>query len=197
MDFISFFGDSRRCCTLNFNTYPSNSTPGSQEVFISDNLSVANTNNKFATDVTTRIGLCTYIKTCTDTSFPIKIKFSFIGDNDVANDVQWKIRYAYSTTGSNVYRNITDAPSIGPNEKVISKISSIATNNSDTEIREVIELNIEDININPSSGDEHILWISLERDGTNVNDTYQGSISMIQLKGVYVSWGSGGHILSY
>ena len=60
-------------------------------------------------------------------------------------------------------------------------------------------MNVEDININPSSGDEHLLFLSLERDasGGNANDTYPGAISLIQLKGIYISWAKGGHILAY
>ena len=108
--FTEYFGNSRERCALNFNTYLSNSTPGSQEIFLSDNLSVSKSNNKFADGAVTRIGLNTYMKTCTDTSFPIKLKFAFMGDNNTAGDVEWKVRYAYTTSGSSIYHNTTDAP---------------------------------------------------------------------------------------
>nr|QBK88863.1 MAG: hypothetical protein LCMiAC01_05450 [Mimivirus LCMiAC01] len=197
--FTEYLGDARKCCALQLNTYPSNSTPVSQEIFLSDNLSVKKIDNKFADSVVTRIGLSTYIKKCTDTSFPIKLKFAFVGDSDTAGDVEWKVRYAYTTSGSSVYHNTTDAPSEASGVTTVTKISSIAINSSDKDIREVIEMNIEDINVNPSSGDEHILWVSLERDasGGNANDTYTGAVSIIQLKGVYVSWSDSGHILAY
>ncbi len=166
MGCIEYFGDARKFCALNFNTYPSNSTPGSQEIFLSDNLSVSKSNNKFADGAVTRIGLNTYMKTCTDTSFPIKLKFAFMGDNNTAGDVEWKVRYAYTTSGSSIYHNTTDAPAEASGVTTVTKISSIASSNKDKDIREVIKLNIEDINVNPSSGDEHILWISLEREAS-------------------------------
>nr|QBK89447.1 MAG: hypothetical protein LCMiAC02_05420 [Mimivirus LCMiAC02] len=197
--YTEYFGNSRGSCELNFNTYPSNSTPGSQEIFLADNLSVAKIDNKFADGSVTRIGLSTYVKICTDTSFPIKLHFAFMGDSDTTGDVEWKVRYALTTSGSSVYHNATDAPSEASGVTTVTKISSIAVNSKNKDIREVIELNIENINVNPSSGDEHIMFISLERDasGGNSNDTYPGAVSIFALKGVYVSWSESGHILSY
>ena len=198
--FTQYFGDSRRCCALQFNTYPSNSTVTNQEVYIGDNLSISKTYNKFDNDIISRIGMSGFLPVYIDTSFPIKLKLVYVLNSSTSGNIELVIKYAYTKAGSNIYHNSTDAPSEPTGVKTLTKVIPIAVDKNDIEIREEISINIEDINPNSSVvGGKNILWISLSRNSTtgNSNDTYQGSLSIVQMNFVYIAWGSGGHILSY
>ena len=82
-------------------------------------------------------------------------------------------------------------------EKNASTIISITS--ADIEHRGEIEIDLNNTNPNPVSGQPTMLWLSLERDATvgNTNDTYLGSVSLIQLSVPYVSWCTGGHLDSF
>lgn len=198
--FMDQFGDSRTVKTLPWsinNNEPSNTSPGNQDVYISDKLCVGLKENLFSSSAIDRIGSSIFLPNDFDNSFPVKLKFAIIGDTGVSGDVEFTARWNISNNSSSVYRTAVDAPTSSTGELSNSTIISIAS--VDSEYRGEIELDLNDINPVPTSGTPPLLWISLERDATvgNSNDTYTGNIAIIQLTVLYISWRHGGHILSF
>ena len=180
-------------------TWASNSTPTDQELYLADNLSIAKTKNKFGSTNMTRLGICTKLPTNADTSFPIKLNMVFVCDNNTSGDIEWRIRYAVTIDGSNIYHNTTDAPADAAGVLSVTKITSIGTNKKDMDIRETINVDVSTFSANPSDGKDCVLWVSIERDAdvSNTNDTYAGSASLALITSSYVCWNNGNHLLGF
>ena len=190
------FGNSRLTKELPINLYPSNCSPISQEIFLADNLSIAIPNNVFSAGNVIRLGFNFKMPIEIDTSFPLKFNLSFIGSTGATGNVNWNLRYTYSAMGTGLYLNPNDTQvNPNPNIKIVSKITSISTNNCD--LRETICLDIHHIPANPSSSDKYIFYGTLERDATSITDTYLGNIILAMCDCNYVVWCNGGHLLGF
>ena len=198
--FIEHFGDSRSVKSLGWtigNTEPSNASPLNQDVYLSDQLGVGRKENKFADGATDRLGLCVYLPLDVDNGFPVKLKFAIIGSSGTIGNVEFVARWNTSNVGSNIYRTTGAAPSSSLGEKLFSSIINITS--ADTEYRGELELDLNLVNPTPANGIPHLLWVTVERDATagNSNDTYPGSISLLQMSPFYISWRNGGYMESF
>jgi len=198
--FMSHFGDARNVKALSWSlnmTEPANANPADQDILLSDRLAIGRKHNKFASNTLDRIGFNVYLPPDLDTSFPVKLKFAFIGDSSTPGDVQFTARWDTSVAGVNVYRTITLAPSVSSKEK--NKSTLITVSASDTEYRGEIDLDVHEVIPDPETGDAPILWVSFARDSSagNPTDTYTGNIALIQFTPFYVSWRSGGNLLGF
>lgn len=203
--FAEHFGDSRPVNTNISNMeihYPSSSIVGDKELFVNPKISILRTNNVYAHGQKIRLGLRSLLPRKMDNSFPMKIEMAFVGckslDNlNISGDVHWKLRYAVTSEDSPVYTDINDVPVDAQEHKEVVVITRLSNSNRDTRSKFIVPLS--SIDVNPISGNNIILWASIERDATvdNPQDTYDGDIAISLLKCSYVSWNDGSHLLGF
>jgi hypothetical protein len=198
--FLEYFGDARPIDKLDWSivmTEPANSSPDNQDVYLSDKLGVGRVENRFKDNTVDRIGLNEFLPTDLDTSFPVKIKFTIIGDNAGPGDVEFVARWNTSNNGDNIYRATASAPSTSTGEQSTSTIVNISA--ADTSYRGELVIDLQGVNPNPSDGNPDLIWLTVERDatGTNANDTYTGNVTVVQMGVYYIKWRDGGHITGY
>jgi len=199
--FTELFGDARVLKTVATGletSYPSNSVLGTQELFLAQKLSFSRTNGLFVRGNTCRLGYRTILPFDIDISFPLKLEFVFVGDNSMAGNVSWCLRYSYTLPGSKIYHNVIDAPEELPSTNIITMISIVSQ--QDTDNRMIFKIPVSCIDSNPKNNMANVLWISLERNSSTSNtvDTYLGNVAMVFNKASYISWcTSGNHLLSY
>lgn len=195
------YGDARNVHPLYLsyqNIAASTTTVYDQDFYITDTFAMDKKNNSFPDTVDTIYTFNTYLPFDIDTSFPIKLRFAFVCDDATAGDVQWIVNWKYTTSGDPVYLNIVDAPTTDSDMINVTKTTSIGASQNNKDLRDSIELDIDNVApIDPNS--ENLLWIFLQRDATggNANDTYTGSVNIIQIFAQYVSWRSGGYLENF
>lgn len=193
---IQFMGQAREVKDFKINTYASNSSPGSQELFFASNLSIALTNNVFTYNNTIRLGCIFKMPIEIDISFPLLLNIGFIVDNVNAGNISWTLRYIWAKSNTNIYLNALDADNNpNPDIKTITKVTTINANTNFEDLRETIIVDVSRIPSCMSVTDKYFFYGTLERaSGTDVNDTYPGNVILSYLDGNYVIWANGGHI---
>lgn len=202
--YIEHFGNARTVSQFSWKQESgssANSNITDKEIYVASNISVAKRKNKFASGELCRIGMSGYLPSDCDVSFPIKIKMSFIGDSNTGGNVMWKARLTHTRDDSNVYSNIADAPTDATFLTTMTNITTISSNKANREQRQIIEMNINNLYISPKpeDGNESLLWLSIERDSqvSNTNDTYTGSVYLVDYTCHYIRWCNNNHILSF
>lgn len=179
-----YYGDARTIGQLALQSYTTdtvNSTTA-QSMYLSKNLFFIGKYNKFTAGVLNRISYCAAFPKNVDTSFPLKLKLNFIGSSNTTGDVQWTVRWDKASLNANIYTTETAAPSTTANEKSMMKTYTMPANNMGKMKYIVFDLNIENFIPNPSTGEQTIIWFSLER---NV-DTYPGNVCLTHTYCMYV-----------
>lgn len=204
--FIEHFGNARTVGKLSWNFDNGNGTtnyPINQDIFLSKNIIINKKTNAFLQGVLSRISMVGRLASDIDISFPVKLKFSFLVDNNTSGNILWTIRTANTQNNNNVYTNLNDAPiDFDPAyTDTFNIVTTIPENKAYKELRETFSIDVDKINVNPRPDDgvESLLWISIERDATetNVNDTFDGSVFIIEQDIHYIKWCDGDHVLSY
>jgi hypothetical protein len=135
-----------------------------------------------------------------DTACPIRLLASFTcdgGAEDGSEQVRFEVRYDVVTDGTAVYRSAGDAPAATATEQsavFTLAIDSGASQGNDVQISGYVDLTVPTAIANRSSGVGDLLWISIERDATHVDDTYAGDVNLIQMSPYYTQWCNGGHL---
>jgi hypothetical protein len=169
-----------------------NNSPADQDVYASDTLGVGRKENRFQDATIDRSGLNIFLPPDIDTSSPIILKFAAISSNTSGGDVQFTIRTAYTVNGDNVYRSAATAPTVHPTQ--IDYPATAPAPSQDTVLYYEVPIDVSEINANPKSNTgSPILWISFERDGTDVTDTHTGEVSLIAIDATYLSWCDGSY----
>lgn len=198
--FIEYFGNARstKQFPINFSFLSESSLPD-QSFYINPTLSISPSNNVFADNVLSKVAIRFKMPIEIDTSFPIKLNIAFVVNNASAGDVEWVLKYTYTTDDDDMYLNSVDASASTATIITQTKITSIGTNKNNKDLRDTITMDIHMIPGNPSTTHKYILFATLERDATvtNTNDTYPGDVAIHMLDGVYIIWSQGGHILGY
>lgn len=196
--FIELFGNARVNTLMTIQTYPS-STPGTNQVFyLNDNLSLMKYNNVFPYNSLYRVGFNFKMPISIDTSFPIKLNLSFIGNNDSAGVVTWTLRYTYATETTPIYLTLLDSQN-NPNSNIltITKNTTFTSNQNNMDKREIFNVDVHTIPANPSTNINYIFYATLERNGGVGTDTYPGDIVLAHIDANYINWSCGGHLLGY
>ncbi len=192
---LEYFGRARPFGTLPWDAgllLPGAASPVSQDVYLSDTLDVGRLNNQFANNATDRIGLNAYLPDDLDTSCPIQLQWSIIGSTTEANNINWNIRWGYSTDGIGVYPDVASAPDFAANGSEQSQSLSVSPP-ATLESQKTYQANLEVDNMvarrgSGSFGD--MLWVTLERPN---GDPYGGTVSLINISAKYTKWCEGGH----
>jgi len=198
--FSEFFGDCRLIKQGLSNleiAFSSDNAPLDQSLFITKNIDLSLRRNLFGAGVKTRQGMRGIIPSNVDTSFPVCMKVSFVGSSGTQGNVHWKFSYTITAEGDDVYFNLDDAPSI--TDKVVESTLTVQISAANQQTSMSLDFDVQNVDMNPSDGRAHILWMSLERDssGSDVLDTYPGDVAIILFKCSYVTWNNGSHLLGF
>lgn len=166
------------------------SSPIDQDLYVSDFLDVGRRENLFSNNATDRIGFNAYLPLDLDTSAPIRIRFSIITSNASEGNIDWVVRWGYTSDGDSVFGSTATAPTTGPNEKNITQ--SIAAPLVDSVQATIqFDLDISDMVSRRSGAFGDIIWVTIQR--TN-GDTHSGNVAMINFQAFYTKWCNGGHL---
>lgn len=176
-------------------TQPFDLSPGDQDLYISDYLGVGRIENSFKSNASRLQGFNTFIPYSIDTSCPLKFKFSVAFNDDSSGDGYFNIRAGFTndTDYPEIHPISGSAPTVGPNERIIPVIVSSPLAQGH-QVTVIAEIPISDIIARKPSDAGDILWISIEREGGNVLDTYNDNIYIINIAPYMVKWCEGGHI---
>jgi hypothetical protein len=194
--FIEYFGSARAVTRLPVtwgSFQAANASPGNQDVYLADNIGVGRSENLFEEEAIDRQALVQFAPQNLDTSSKLKIVFSFAGDSSSSGDVLFKVRWAKSATGSDVYDNTGDAPGTAPGEKIFSGLFSFASNNDDIQKCVSVPIDFPSLLLDNTDSCPESLWVSFERTGTDGSDTYPGDVALIDVAVFYHQWCEGGH----
>lgn len=196
--FREYFGKSRVVDSLKWDAslfQPANNSPANGDVYISDQLNVGRKDNLFEVGVVDRSGFNTFLPPNVDTSYGIKFTWAWVS-NATGGDVEWEIRWGYTNdqggTVSNIFPNAAAAPGTGPNQQNFTLITT--ANAVNQQKNEVVSIDILNLNPYPVGRSSDLLWLTIQRTGTSINDTLVGDVRIIQVDGRYVKWNDGGNI---
>lgn len=192
---VEFYGKARPIARLPWNygmLQPAVSSPGDQDHFLSDTLDVGKIENAFANNTVDRIGFLAPIPFDLDTSTPIKLRWA-VRYSDNIGDVNWNIRWGYSTSSDIIYTSQTDAPTTHSTQQLLTLSETVPTTIGQIKWSS-IDIAVNNMNPRNSNGTSDILWLTIERDGTA--DSFNGIAGLVAITGDYLQWTIGGH-LSY
>lgn len=190
--FLEYFGQGRPIARLPFDLgsfEAANNSPANIDSYLADNLSVGRQENSFQDGVTDRSGLNSYLPLDIDTSCPIKLQWTVQCTN--SGDIQWQVRWASSKEGDSIYDTSGNAPTNAPNQKSLTFIQTIASDDTQNTIS--VDLDISPFLSEREGSFGDILWISIERQGNSGADTLTGNANLIQLIPFYTKCTEGGH----
>ena len=196
---LEYFGLARPTMTIpwDYNSFlPIGTSPADADVYAlnsaggtTQDLGVGRAENKFQLTVDS-VGLCTYAPYDIDTSCPIILRWSFIGEN--TGNVVWFINFGITRDGSTIGTTVGGAPASVVGELHLSKLVAIGSTN--TQISTSIEIDVSDIVSRRAVGIGDLMWISIARDGNTGSDTINGNVDIIQISPVYTRWAEGYHV---
>jgi hypothetical protein len=198
--FGQYFGVARPIRRLPFEWQSfstSGNAPASQDVYLSDNLDVGRTFNRFADGAIDRVAMAVYLPTDIDTSCPVRLVLSFAPNGAVNGNVEWRFRWASSKSGDAIYASAAAAPPTAPDEQTVTLVVPILAAQVFTQVDCAIDIPIPRLTSKlPGSVAGRLLWLSIERNATagNPADTYANDIIMAQLGLYYTAWSSGEHV---
>lgn len=169
--------------------------PTSQDLYLSDNISVNLDYNEFGDTGTDRIGMNAFLPYDFDTSSPLRIRWAWRTNNSGSGFVRWRFRWSYSQDGAGIFENTTGAPASHENEQSVVVDVPIDPNSEEQQFTSDVFLSFAGAisrrsGISGEFGD--VIWLSIERDGSN--DTHPGDVALVALSPTYVKWCDGGHI---
>jgi len=192
---IQFFGNGRGSKTLNWSLgdlEAANASPGNQDVYISDTLSVGRVENAFANNSDQRSGFNIRLPEDVDTSSKLKLRVTAISTSTNAGNIVYNIRSGYTKDGDSVYNTTGNAPTTHPTQ--VSQIfTDVAPFPALRSLTYDIEIDISQLNAKPVTGpkDANLLWVTFERTGNDAADTFTGTVALVSLDAKYVTWSSG------
>ena len=179
---------------------PSNFSLDESDIYVGQNIGMMRPMSRFENDKQDQFAFAEFLPLNIDTSFPIKLDLAFIGDDNTAGNVQFKIRWTTTNSGSPAYSSAFNAPVTAVDEQYKACIVGIPANSANQDFRAEILLDIENLHPDTIDNKKDIIWISVERDSrneNNVNDDYPGNVSIIQTAAYYVTWRKGGHLSGF
>jgi hypothetical protein len=188
-----YFGNSRPIGLLPWDlglAEAAAASPLDQDLYISDNLDIGRRENLFSNTATDRIGFNAYLPLDLDTSSPIRLRFSLVTDDNSGGNIDWVVRWGYTTDGDSVYPSQAAAPATGPNEQNITQsIAAPTVSNQQATIQ--FNLDVSTMVSRRSVGFGDIIWVTLQRTS---GDTHGGDVALLNLQAFYTKWCNGGHL---
>ena len=165
-------------------------------------MGVGRNNNNFASGATDRETLNTELPTDIDTSLPLIVTVRYRPNDNSSGDIRFVVRWGYTvnladdpspvgTTISSVFSSTGSAPTTAAGRLgSITTLAPVAAGSSNRMISTAFSLSICTLRARRTTGslEGDLLWISIERTGGDVTDTYGGNIHMVQLSLKYTKW---------
>jgi len=170
-----------------------NSSPGNQDLYIWDNLSVGRVENLFANWAIDRLWFMSPLPMSCDTSSKISFKRSVRTDDNSWWNIQWIVRWAWTNEWLNIYSSAAAAPTIAENQQDIILIDS-APLVKNTEKRYTVDLDISDMIARKDWWFPDTLWLTLERTWNAWSDTHWWDVGLIAISAEYKKRSEWGHI---
>jgi hypothetical protein len=167
-----------------------------QEICACKNLLARKKNNSFKLGTISSLYTQWNIPSNIDISFPMKIKFIYVVDDNTTGNVQITFSYAFTTLNDPLFLNIDDVPhNLSTKCNSVVKTLNIPLNSSNVELHDEILLNVNEINLTYDS----LMWIKIERNATtdHIGDNYAGNFNLVRLTGKHIIWCDGCHISSF
>lgn len=194
--FTTFHGKARPLIdmAIDQNEFQSSGfSPGNQDLFRSDTVSVGRIENSFANGVTDRIGTIKVLPDSIDTSVPVVISWTVAVENASGGDIRWVIRIDKSNDSNNraVFFSTGGAPSSSATQEDFVLITE-APSAGELQITYSIELSLNTFIPRrlDSAGDDW--WLIIERTGGDAADTHTSDANFIRIRIQYTSWAAGG-----
>lgn len=208
--FVEYFGTSQTFVRLPFDINwlrPADSSPANQDLYLQDTISVGRVENEFQPGVTDRSGFLTELPEEIDTSRPLVLRFRFRVSSSLPGNLDIDINWGYNvdiqddpspsgTSISSIFPSTITAPTTAPGFLGnINRIISIPINVENRILTQDFELDISELvaNRNTGSNTGDILWVSFQRNGLSLTDTYLGEASTVQLTPYFSKWCEGSY----
>lgn len=189
--FIELFGNARTISKIEFDigaVAPAASSPGNQDVYLSDVLDIGRTENSFTNTGSQRTGFVSALPLDLDTSSPIRFEVIFAPEVGTG-DIQFNIRWAPSEDADQLYLSAGAAPSSAPNQKLATAI--VTPLGANIQQRFTVDIDVSDFKTRRPGGNGDLLWLTFERDSGDANT---GTVNVLQAIPFYTKWSLGGHV---
>lgn len=172
-------------------------SPGNQNIYLSDTISVGRIENALSPSVINRIGTVLPIPLEVDTSSGISFQIMWYAETGAiaGQKVVWKVRWDYSQPGTSIYSTEGAAPTSTATQQSASITTTITA--ADVHTISTVTLDISMISPRRPEGGESAdwIWFTLERDATNIDDTCTTDAILCNIRASYFAWNNGGHVV--
>lgn len=194
---VEYYGLSRptRVLPIDFSmsvpATESNQQPTNISLYISDNIYMNRVLNGFRNDKTDLATINFLLPSDFDSSTTMLFIMSY--RSPAAGDVVWKVNYAHTNNngGSDLYLDAITAPTTGPNELEITTVDTITAGEVGKQHNLAFELDLSKTSAWNTNAESDLIWISIRRLGSDIQDTVAGDIAVVNTLGRYVAWNNG------
>ena len=195
--FTEYFGTAETIQRLPFDINwfrPSNNSPSNADVYIQDTVSVGRTENSFLFGALDRSGFLTELPSTIDTSRDFGLRFRYMVTSSIAGNLDLTVRWGYNVdladdpapgafTISSIFTSTIGAPTTAAGLLgTTNTILPVAFNTQDKMLNITFNLDVSMLvsqrNTGSNTGD--VLWVTIERNATSINDTYLGNFNLVQ-----------------
>ena len=174
------------------------SNPGNQNIYLSDTINITYVDNKLRNNQNDRIVCAFPTPKNLFTAIPLKIKVIW-QNNSAGGNVELVVRNAYTSdyaddtsNVSSLYTNSGDSPTTSPNQLnqtfIVTAPSVINKQTTNT-----FTINYFDVLGERNGGEGDTLWMSIERNGSAISDSYNGDVNIAVLYLEYKVWNVGSY----
>jgi hypothetical protein len=203
--FIEYFGNSRPVVSLPLGVgllRPFNRiNPSNVDVYLSDGLGVGINENSFSKSNDNSMSFNVAFPDYIDTSYPVLLDMTYMIFNSGNGDSKWVTRWGASGLGDPLYISSANRPPTSVNEKRQTTLLPMDSKQNNIQHRMSFPLDISHLNTGDSYGtndnSNHLMWITIERLGSNPDDTFPQKVVVVQVNMKYVKWSEGGNVRSF
>jgi hypothetical protein len=201
--FLEYFGDARPVCSLPLSMgllRPfKRSNPTNTDVYVSNGLGVGINENTFTKDIDTTSSFTIPFPSRIDTGFPLLMDVTYMVFNSRNGDSKWITRWGSSGNGDSLYVSSAGRPPSGNTERDKTVVIEMDSKQKNTQYQMTIPMDISMLETGDSFSDNlnTLLWLTLERVGSDQEDTFLDKIVIVQVNIKYVKWSEGGSIKTY
>lgn len=205
--FIEYFGNSRPIVSLPLGVgllAPFKSkNPSNLDIYVSDGLGAGINENSFSQNKDNSISFHIAFPSYIDTSYPVVVDLTYMVFTPGSGESKWVTRWGMSKTGDSVYVSSANRPPTSSGEKSVTSILPMGSVQRNTQYQLSLPIDVSTFDVgNPVVGGggyqtNSLLWVTIERIGSDVLDTFPKKIVVIQVDMKYVKWSEGGNIRSF
>lgn len=193
---MNYYGTSRPIKTLPWDLGLLNAaaaSPLNADMYLSDTLDIGRVENRFAPAATDRAGFSKRLPLDLDTSSPINLKVCVRADGVSGGNYEITVRHGFLTPSGNVYNDAVGAPTTHPTQ-IDQTFTVAAPTLADTVTWFDVDLDVSGMVSRRDAGYPDILFLTIERAGTNPADTNSDNMDVVEISGDYIAWCNGGHV---